>query len=93
MMCAMHLAHDFRVSGNSKSELSKMIYPSTLHLQRVVTYRVYLVSRSVTYFTAPSSKFHICTAIMHQNHWRLQLCPMQTPPGNLHSVPADSKQQ
>ena len=37
VMCAMHLAHDFRVCGNSKSELSKMIYPSTLHLQWSLT--------------------------------------------------------
>jgi len=52
VMCAMHLAHDFRVCGNSRSKLSNMIYPSTLHLQTVVTYRVYVVSQSVTYFTA-----------------------------------------
>ena len=36
--CATHLVHYFRVSVNWKSGLSKMIYPSTVPLQEVVTF-------------------------------------------------------
>ena len=36
--CATHLVHYFRDSVNWKSGLSKMIYPSTVPLQEVVTF-------------------------------------------------------